>query len=303
MTRSAGIDRGRRALLSLALLAPLAACAKPAAPVLAPTQPVPTPEAAARFAELERRFDARLGVFAVATGSGAMLAYRADERFAFCSTFKALAAAAVLARNPISHLETRVWFTDADITTFAPVTKERVGTGMTLGELCAAAVSYSDSTAGNLLLDDVGGTAGFNEFLRGLGDQVGRLDHYEPELNTMAPGDDADTTSPRAIATDYRALVLGTALAEDKRALLADLLVRSVTGAKRIKAGVPAGWTVAGKTGTGSYGRANDVAIVTPPSGAPLVLAIMSDRAGGYDAQPSEELIAEAAKYLVATLH
>ncbi|MBF6330306.1 class A beta-lactamase [Nocardia transvalensis] len=300
--RSGGIDPGRRALLSAALLVPLAACTK--APTASPpgTAPPPVSDPAAHFAEMERKFDARLGIFAVATGTGNTLAYRADERFAFCSTFKALAAAAVLSRNPLSHLDTRVTFTRDDIRSISPITQTRVDSGMTIGELCDAAVRYSDGTAGNLLLDDIGGTAGLTDYLRSLGDRVGRMDHYEPELNRVAPGDEADTTTPRAIAADYRALILGSALPDDKRALLTDWLRRNVTGSKRIRAATPEKWSVADKTGTGDYGRANDIAIVWPPTGAPLVLAIMSDRPGGYDAPPSDDLIAESARHIFTTL-
>ncbi|MEV4235880.1 class A beta-lactamase [Nocardia sp. NPDC050408] len=306
MTHSAGTDSRRRALLGIALLSTLAACAKAPAREIAPapvSDSVARPDSTAHFAELERRFDARLGIFAVATGSGSTLAYRADERFAFCSTFKALAAAAVLSRNPLSHLDTRIRFTRGDIRSISPITQHRVDSGMTIGELCDAAVRYSDGTAGNLLLDDIGGTAGFTDYLRGLGDQVSQLDNYEPELNSVVPGDDSDTTTPRAIAADFRTLILGSALPDDKRALLTDWLRRNVTGAKRIKAATPDGWTIANKTGTGNYGRANDIAIVTPPSRPPLLLAIMSDRPSGYDAQPSEDLIAEAARHIFTILN
>ncbi|WP_306796490.1 class A beta-lactamase [Nocardia sp. XZ_19_369] len=230
------------------------------------------------------------------------LTHRADERFAFCSTFKALAAAAVLHHNPLTHLDKPVTVTKADIRSISPVTERRVDTAMTIGELCDAAVRFSDGTAGNLLLDDIGGPAGLTDYLRGLGDTVSRMDQYEPELNRDPPGDDRDTTTPRAIAADYQHLILGSALPADKRAILTDWLVRNTTGAKRIAAAAPAGWTIADKTGTGNYGRANDIAIVWPTPHPPLVLAIMSDRTGGYDAEPSSELIAEAARHIFSTL-
>ncbi|WP_225731745.1 MULTISPECIES: class A beta-lactamase [unclassified Nocardia] len=261
--------------------------------------PVPTTaEPAARYLELERRFNARIGVFAIDTGTGRTLEYRADERFALCSIFKALAVAAVLARNPLSHLDSRVTFSHDDIRSISPVTQKRVDTGMTIGELCDAAIRYSDGTAGNLLVTDLGGPAALTAYLREIGDQVGRLDNYEPELNRAAPGDPVDTTTPRAIGGDFRTLLLGSALPDDKRAMLTDWLLHSKTAPGRIRAAVPPGWSVADKTGTGDYGRANDIAVVRPPSGAPLV----SDRAGGYDAEPSDELIAEAARHVIATL-
>jgi beta-lactamase class A len=196
-------------------------------------------------------------VYALATGTGATVAYRADERFAFCSTFKTLATAAVLHRNPI--------------------TKDHIATGMTIRQLCDAAIRYSDGTAGNLLMRDIGGPAQLTAYLRGLGDSISRMDNYEPELNRDRPQDPRDTTTPRAIAADHHKLVLGEALTADKR----------------IRAGLPKGWTVADKTGTGDYGRANDIAIVWPSHTAPLVVAIMSDRPG-YNTPPKDSLIAEA---------
>lgn len=138
-------------------------------------------------------------------------------------------------------------------------------------------------------------------YLRGLGDTASRMDRYEPGLNRNRPKDPRDTTTPRAIPADHHKLVLGDALTAGKRALLVGWLERSTTGAERIRAGLPKGWKVADKTGTGDYGRANDVAIVWPPHTAPLVVAIMSDRSG-YHTPPKEALIAEATKKVVSAL-
>ncbi|HEY3753569.1 MAG TPA: class A beta-lactamase [Pseudonocardiaceae bacterium] len=296
----------RRTLLVGALALPLAACAAPtrAAPASTSTSRTPqvdTAAADARFAALERKYRTRLGVYAVATDSGASLSYRADDRFAFCSTFKGLAAAAVLHRNPLSHLDTRVAITKADVNSISPITEKHIGSEMTIRELCDAAVRYSDGTAGNLLMRDIGGPAELTAYLRGLGDTVSRMDQYEPALNRDAPNDPRDTTTPRAIAADYRQLVLGDALPADKRAILTTWLKTNTTGAQDVRAGVPRSWTVADKTGHGDYGRANDVAIAWPPNRAPLVIAVMSDRAG-YDTPVQVAIIAEAAEYVSTAL-
>ncbi len=148
------------------------------------------------FATLERKHGARLGVYALATGTGTAMTYRADERFAFCSTFKALAVAAVLHRNPLSHLAKQVTYTKADVDSISPITKDHVTTGMTIRQLCDAAIRYSDGTAGNLLVRDLGGTSQLNAFLRGLGDNVTRLDDYEPQLNRHDLQDPRDTSTP-----------------------------------------------------------------------------------------------------------
>ena len=255
------------------------------------------------MARLEQRFGARLGVYAHATGTDAVVAYRADERFAFCSTFKGLAAAAVLHRNPLSHLDTRVRYTEDDLMKSSIITRRHVGTGMTIRRLCDAAVRHSDGTAGNLLLRDLGGPAELTAYVRSLGDEVTRMDRLEPRIADAVPGDLRDTTSPRAIGTDYRAVVLADALPADKRAFLRDLLERNATptGRRRIRAGVPRVWTVADKTGTGGYGAANDIAVVWPPAAPPLVIAVMTTKTT-RDAGHDDELLAEAAAYAISVL-
>ncbi|WP_422395071.1 class A beta-lactamase [Nocardia vulneris] len=293
----------RRTLLGATALLPLTACSTGATTDSAPTVPPTTQARHDRLFELERKFDARLGVYALDTASGATVAHRADERFAFCSTFKGLAAAAMLQRNPLSHLDTVVRYTDEDLTKNAAITPQHVATGMTIRDLCDAAVRYSDGTAGNLLLRDIGGPAELTAYLRGLGDPITRMDRIEPAITEATPGDPRDTSSPRALGTDYQRIVLGDALPEDKRAFLRDLLERNATGAGalRVRAGVPQGWKVADKTGTGDYGTLNDIAIVWPPDRAPLVLSLMSSKATA-DAEYDQALLAEAAAYVVKAL-
>ncbi len=298
----------RRRLLGTAAVVALAGCSRTEPPRPAPagssappppfpSPPSSSPERHERLAALERRYAARLGVFALDTGSGATIEHRPDERFAFCSTFKAVAAAAVLARHPASHLDTVVRYDEDDLLRHSPVTRRHVTQGMTIRRLCDAAIRYSDGTAGNLLVRDLGGPAQLTAFVRGLGDPVTRMDRIEPAITTAVPGDPRDTTSPRAFGGVYRQIVLGDAVPPAPRAFLRDLLDRNTTGDRRIRAGLPDGWVVADKTGTGSYGTANDIAVVWPPGSAPLVVAVMSSKAM-RTADADERLLADAAAYV-----
>ncbi|MGY1653407.1 class A beta-lactamase [Geodermatophilus sp. SYSU D01119] len=298
----------RRAPLTglVCVLVALAACGSPstAAPPATTTSTAtstPAPDMSAEFAALEARFDARLGVFAVDTGSGATLEHRADERFAYASTVKALAAGALLARTSPADLQRPVPVTPADLTTaYSPVTGTRVGQSMTLAELCDAAVRFSDNTALNLLLRELGGPAGLDAALEAIGDDVTEVARTEPELNSAVPGDPRDTTTPRALAGSLRFYAVDGAAADD-RAQLLDWLRRNTTGDALIRAGVPADWDIGDKTGTGAYGTRNDVAVLTPPGRAPIVLAVMSSR-DEPDADHDDALIAEAARVVVAGL-
>ncbi|GAA4605206.1 beta-lactamase class A [Actinoplanes octamycinicus] len=274
----------------------------PASPSIVASRPAQRHE---RLLELERTYGARLGVFAMALGSGVTVEHRADDRFPFCSAFKGLAAAAVLHRTSLSGLAQRIRFTWADVEPNlqnAVKTQERVDTGMTLGELCDAAIRFSDGTAGNLLLRQIGGPAQLTAYLRTLGDTVTQSVRTEPGLHRdWRPGDQRDTTSARAIGTDYQKIVVGDALAGDARAYLRDLMERAdrtSNSKKRIRSVVPRGWTVADKTGTGRfYGIANDIGLVWPaPSADPVLVSIMSSRTG-RNAEADNTLVAEAARY------
>jgi beta-lactamase class A len=251
------------------------------------------------LAAIEARVGSRLGVAALDLASGAKLAHRADERFPMCSTFKAMAVASVLAKVDAGaeRLDRFVRYGQADLLSYAPVTRAHVGQGgLPLVDLCAAAIEESDNGAANLILASLGGPAGWTRYVRSLGDTVSRLDQFEPELNRDPPADERDTTTPHAIALVYQRLLLGDALTADTRGMLSDWMARSTTGAKRIRAGFPPDWKVVDKTGTGDYGRANDVAVVWSPAGEAYVVAVMSDRAGGgYDSEPSDALVADAA--------
>ena len=294
-----------------AVLIVLTACSADDGRATAPAPPVPSramsPENAAddavhaAFAQLERDFDARLGVYVIDTGSERTLTFRADERFAYASTFKALAAAAVLDRTSPAELDQVLRYSAADLVYWSPITERHVGIGMTLRDLCDAAVRYSDNTAANLLLRHLGGPAGLDAALAEIGDDVTRVERYEPEMSEFVPGDDRDTSTPRAFATDLRAYALGDALSDDDRALLTGWLRGNTTGAALIRAGVPDGWEVGDKTGNGTYGTRNDIAVLWPPDRAPLVLAIMSSR-DEQDAEHDDALIARAAEVAVDAL-
>jgi beta-lactamase class A len=261
----------RRTFLLAGLGAALVGCSSP---------PASPPQAAdpAGFAAVEARFGGRLGLFAVDTGSGRTVGHRADERFLMCSTTKAPLVASVLRRSVDDPglLDRRIRYTRADLLEYAPVTTTNVANGMTVAELCAAALTVSDNTAANLLFAQVGGPQAVTAFVRGLGDPLTRFDRVEPALNDTGPGDERDTTTPARFAETLRLLTLGDALPAPQRDRLLGWMDAATTGAAQIRAGVPAGWRVGDKTGSGSRGESNDVGVVRPPGRAPLVVTVFT---------------------------
>jgi beta-lactamase class A len=231
------------------------------------------------FAELERTHGGRLGVCVLGQTS-----YRADERFAMCSTFKLLLAGHILARVDRGQetLDRPVRVRRRDLVPHAPVTSERTGATMIVGELCHATLTTSDNPAANLLLTASGGPSALTSFLRSRGDDTPRIDRYEPELNDvdLAGGDERDTTTPGSMAALASTLALGDALSAPSREVLVGWMRATVTGLSRLRAGFPAEWNAGDKTGTGSDGPTNDVAVAWPPGRPPVVVAAYYDRAG-----------------------
>ena len=233
--------------------------------------------AAARFTGIEKQTGGRLGVSAIDSATGLRFSYRAQERFAMCSTFKVLAVGALLARvdRRKADLNRRIRFAAGDVIDYSTITKDHVsGAGMTLAEICAAALDYSDNTAANLLLATLGGPEAVTAYARALGDPTTRLDRTEPSLNEATPGDRRDTTTPAVMAANLRMLLLGTALAPASREQLIRWLVANKTGDTRLRAGFPRDWRIGDKTGSGDHGTANDIAIAWPPGRKPVIVAV-----------------------------
>jgi beta-lactamase class A len=228
---------------------------------------------AADLAKIEKESGGRLGVAVLDTSTEAQAAYRGDERFPMCSTFKLLAAAAILAR--VDAGKERLDTEARDVVVNSAMTKDRVGgEGMSVAELCEAAMIVSDNTAGNLLLARLGGPEGLTAYARSLGDTVTRLDRIEPDLNEAIPRDPRDTTSPAAMLSNLRTLVLGNVLSKNSRDQLIRWLIGNKTGDTRLRAGLPSGWRVGDKTGSGERGTTNDVGIIWPPGRAPILVSI-----------------------------
>lgn len=255
---------------------------------------------ARQLEQLEHTSNRTLGLWAIDTATGKNLAYRAEERFAFCSTFKVILAGAILQQSQtvLGLLDRRIRYRLDELVVYSPITEQHVANGMTVAELCAAAIQYSDNTAGNLLLKLVSGPSGLTAFARSLGDPVFRLDRIEPELNSALPGDPRDTTTPYAMGVLLQRLLLSDHLPAPARQRLQDWLKGNTTGATRIRAGVPQRWVVGDKTGSGDYGVANDIAVIWPERRAPWVLAVFT-RGPEREAALNSAIIAQATRLVV----
>jgi beta-lactamase class A len=230
----------------------------------------------AELKRIERESGGRLGVAVFDTKTHMRSGRHADIRFPMCSTFKLLAAAAVLARVDAGkeRLDRRITIEARDVVPGSSRIKAPVADGLSMAELCQAAMIYSDNTAANLILASFGGPRALTAFARSIGDPVTRLDRIEPALNQALPGDLRDTTTPAAMLKNVQTLVLGNVLSAASKEQLTQWLTGNKTGDARLRAGVPADWRVGDKTGSGERGTTNDVGVIWPPQRAPILVAI-----------------------------
>lgn len=290
----------RTVLASLGALG-LMGCA-PKGEAAAPVAP-PAPEPI-DLSALEQRGGGRLGFVAHDLGTGRQLVARGDERFVYCSTFKMYLSAATLMRVQAGEeqLDRAIPITRADMIDHAPVTEPAVGSTLTVEQLMKATTEVSDNPAANLLLKALGGIEAMQAFYRGIGDASTRVDRFEPEMNRL-DGDKDTITPAQSVANIHRLFIdPATPLSAESRAMLLGWMFASPTGADRLKAGVPAGWRVAHKTGTGGYGPTNDIGILYPPSGDPVIVAAYYHATPETSDAQNAAVIAEATRLTLAEL-
>ncbi|MBN3766013.1 class A beta-lactamase [Burkholderia sp. Ac-20365] len=254
-----------------------------------------------QLAKIEAQTGGRLGVAILDTSGTRLQGWRLHERFPMCSTFKLLLASAVLARKDQGkeELGRKIVFSKDVVVANSPVSGPRAGgDGMTVAELCEAAITRSDNTAANLLLESIGGQAALTAFARSIGDKVTRLDRTEPTLNEALAGDPRDTSTPAAMLTDMHTLLLGDRLTAASREQLTAWLIANKTGDARLRAGLPKDWRVGDKTGTGERGTSNDVAIIWPDGRAPILAVVYLTGATQVESTQRDAAIAQVGALL-----
>ncbi|WP_338887316.1 class A beta-lactamase [Rhodococcus sovatensis] len=285
----------------------LTACAEPQSTPLQPSGPTPASSTVRTYQpapidvstdihNLEQRFDARVGVSALDTETGETISYRGGERFGFASTLKAFAAAEFLRQSTTEDRDELVRWTRSDIDRagYSPVTTEHLDTGLTAAELAEAAVRESDNTALNLVLDRIGGPEGLDDALERLGDSTTQVVNYEPRLNTITSDSIDDTTTAADAFTESMTALQQTSYSTaSNRSILLDWMSGNATGDPLVRAGAPAGWAVADKSG-GAGPIRNDIAVVTPPERSPVVITILTEKTNPT-AQFDNELVSETA--------
>lgn len=256
-----------------------------------------------KLSNLEKTTDGHLGIAALDTANMTNIQYHANEIFPSGCTSKLIGVAAILKKSmqDKSFLQQRIYFTENDLVTWSPDTKNHLNDGMTIAELSAAALTKSDNTAMNLLLAKLGGINSMNQFARSIGDMSFRQDNNWPsEAMSGGRNNVKDSTTPNAMLNSLRKIAFGNVLAPSQRELLLQWMKANTTGDKRIRAGVPKDWIVGDKTGTGSYyGTTNDIGIIWPANCAPLLVTIYYT-SNNKHAIKRDNILAKATRIIVS---
>lgn len=258
---------------------------------------------ASELKHIEQENDVTIGVYGMNTDNGKVYKHNADERFAFASTYKAIASGILLNNMPNGKLNKKIKINEQDIVAYSPVTEKYIGKTMSLKSLVQASMLQSDNTANNKIINEIGGIEGFNNELKSLGDYISKPQRLEPDLNDYDPTKIADTTTPRAAATTLHKLLASKQMDKDNQALLKQVMIENETGDSLIKAGVPKEYTVGDKSGQAlTYGTRNDLAFIyTDKHRKPIILAVYTKQ-DQKNAKPDDKIIAAAAKEAIKKL-
>ena len=249
---------------------------------------------------LEKKYNANIGAYALDTKSGKEIKFNEDKRFAYASTSKAINSAMLLEQVPYSKLDKKVHINKKDIVAYSPILEKNVGKDITIKELIKASMVYSDNTANNKIIEEIGGIKKVKQRLNELGDEKTNPVRYEIELNYFSPKSKKDTSTPEAFGKTLNKLIEKGKLSKKNKNFLLDLMFKNKSGDTLIKDGVTNNFKVADKSGQAlTYASRNDIAFVYPKGQTePIVLVIFTNK-NDKNAKPNDKLISETAKKII----
>ncbi|UXU78131.1 BlaZ-like penicillin-hydrolyzing class A beta-lactamase [Mammaliicoccus sciuri] len=250
--------------------------------------------------KVEDKYDANIGVYALNTATDEEITFNEDKRFAYASTFKAVSSAMLLEKTPHNELNKKVHVSKEDIVPYSPVLEKFINKDITIKKLIEATMLYSDNTANNIIIEELGGYKEVNKRLKSLDDKTTKPSRMEPELNNYDPKSNRDTSTPQAFGKTLNKLINDGRLSKENKAFLIDLMINNKSGDTLIKKGAPKNFKVADKSGQAiTYASRNDVAFVYPKGESkPIVLVIFTNKEGKTD-KPNDKVVSETAKVVL----
>jgi beta-lactamase class A len=267
-----------------------------------------------------RTFPGKTGVAVHQVGSNWTVGARLDDLFPQQSVSKTWVALTVLDQidSGVLRLDQKVRVTREDLAVFHSPVRDRVvaqgEVNTDVRGLLEYSITESDNTANDKLLRLAGGPAAIRAFIakhnlgsirfgpgeRLLQSGIAGLEWRQDyaignaffEARDKVPlakrrealnryiADPVDGASPKAIVLALDKLANGSLLSAQSTQIMLGLMGRVKSGPQRLKAGVPAGWSFAHKTGTGQVLSPvatgyNDIGIMTAPDGTRYTIAVL----------------------------
>nr|AIA12111.1 ClassA_beta_lactamase [uncultured bacterium] len=246
-----------------------------------------------------------VGAAAMIVETGEPVSINGGDHFPMQSVYKLPIAMAVLSRidNKTLTFDQKVRVDPKDFVSrreFSIATKYPNGADISIRELLDYMISESDGTACDALMRMLGGPEVVTKYLRDLGVQDVVLATYEQDMFKTPSVSFQNWSTPEAMIQILKLLQVGKVLSEERRDILLSLMIKSRPGPQRIKGLLPAGTTVAHKTGTsatikGVTTATNDVGLITLPSGQHLAIAVFVSNTTA-DQKTREAVIAKIAR-------
>ena len=258
------------------------------------------------IAKIAEEVKGKVGVAAVVLETGDSVSLNADQHFPMQSVYKLPIAMAVLHEvdDEKFTLDEQIGVTKDDFVgsnQHSPIRdKNPNGSTLTVRDLIQFALSESDGTASDVLMRLAGGPDAVQTYLAAIGVRDMAIFNTEKELGLNWQTQYSNFATPNAAITLLRNLNEGNGVSPANRELLLKNLTESTPGAKRLKGLLPAGISVAHKTGTsgiqnGITAATNDIGIITLPNGKHIAIAVfVSDSPA--DEKTRESLIAKIGK-------
>jgi beta-lactamase class A len=292
-------------------------------PVVEQVIPEPPTELQARLERLVESYGEEVGVAVTDVETGWTAGVDADRPYPQQSVSKLWVAIAVLKAVDAGLITVDDWvtMTDADRSVFFQPLVAKIGRNgypIQIRGLLRRAIIESDNSANDKLMQAVGGPDGVGQALTEMGLTDVKVGAYERDLQARTAGmtwrpeygrdwnfqharerlpmgvrkaamdaylaDPLDGTSPAAITQTLADLHRGKLLSATSTDLLIGLMEEARTGPRRLKGGLPRGWKIAHKTGTGQDFQGfsagiNDVGLLTAPDGRVYAVAVMMRKA------------------------
>ncbi|ARQ05750.1 class A beta-lactamase [Macrococcoides canis] len=248
---------------------------------------------------IENKYNIQAGVYVNDLTDKQKLSYNEERLFPYASTFKVINSALLIEKLGMNNLDKEVKVSERDIVLYSPIIEKYKNKNVSLKMLIEAALLYSDNTANNLIIEELGGLKEVEKRLSALGINGANVNRKEVALNFYDPKKNEDTISAKNMSKVLTKMLTGDVLEYKEQIFLIDLMKKNKTGTTLIKKGMDKKFIVGDKSGQGAnYGVRNDIAVVYKKQSNKPIIVVVFTKAKNEKQKPSDTPIVEISKVI-----